>query len=329
LDHILITGGAGFIGSHLTEYLLEHDHACHITIIDDLSTGQRKHPAMIRNHYGEDRLRFIEGRVGDILDDLNDESFEVIYHLAAAVGVRLILDEPIRTIETNVLETAALLRFAQARSSRILLASSSEVYGKSSQVPFAEEQDVLYGATTYTRWSYACTKAIDEYLGLAYHRQHGLRTVVGRFFNTVGPRQIGRYGMVLPRFVKAAMLGEDLQVYGNGTQSRCFCDVRDMVRALPMLIQTDTCFGRVFNIGRDEAITIQQLAELVIETLNSKSAIRHVPYEEAYTTGFEDLAVRQPDLSHLKAMTGFSAQIPLTQTILDLAEEIQQQNQSQ
>jgi len=322
LDTILITGGAGFIGSHLTEHLLERDEDSRVTVIDDLSTGNIKNVELVRSRFGEDRVRFIHGRVGEVLGDLNGESFDVIYHLAAMVGVRLILDEPIRTIETNVLETAELLRFAQAGASRILLASSSEVYGKSSAVPFTEGQDVVYGATTCTRWSYACTKAIDEYLGLAYHLQFGLPVVVGRFFNTVGPRQIGRYGMVLPRFIKAALHQEDLEVYDDGSQIRSFCDVRDMVHALPMLLEQRECYGRVFNVGHDERISIQQLAELVISTLGSRSRIHHVSYEDAYRAGFEDLAVRQPDLSKLREATGFTAKIPLTQTIIDIAEEI-------
>lgn len=235
------------------------------------------------------------------------------------MGVRLVVEKPIHTIETNIVETSAVLRFAASRSLPILVASTSEVYGKGVRVPMREDDDVIYGSTSYSRWCYACSKAIDEYLALAYHREHGLPAVIARFFNTVGPRQIGDYGMVLPRFVRAALDGADLEVHGDGRQSRCFCDVRDVVGALPRLLAEPACRGRVFNIGREEQISILELARLVIATLRSPSGIRMVPYEQAFAAGFDDLAVRQPDLTRVREAIGFAPSIPLEQTIRDLA----------
>ena len=322
MSSILITGGAGFIGSHLTQHLLEKYPDRRITIVDDLSTGLSENIDLLRKTRGSHRLTFITETVSRALPNLEDQSFDQIYHLAAAVGVRLILDEPIKTIETNVLETAQLLRYAKSRNAAVLIASSSEVYGKSNAIPFSEGQDVVYGSTTFTRWSYACTKALDEYLALAYWNQHRLPAVIARFFNTVGPRQVGDYGMVLPRFVKAALTNEPLRVYGNGSQIRCFCDVRDVVRVLPELLHLEKCHGYVFNIGNDQPITIKNLAELVIDTLGSDSTIEFVPYEEAYAAGFEDLAARQPDLSRLNAATGFEPSIALTSTILEISRSL-------
>ena len=316
---VLVTGGAGFIGSHLTDLLLERGD--HVTVIDDLSTGRRENlPA------SHERLRLIVSDLAGALREMGEgERFDEVYHLAAAVGVRLIIEEPVRSIETNVDQTAAALRFAlthgpaEGRPAAVLVASSSEVYGKAAKSPFAEDDDVVYGPTTKTRWSYACSKAIDEYLALAHHRQNGLPAVVARFFNTVGPRQVGRYGMVLPNFVEAAIAGRDLEVHGDGTQSRCFCDVRDVARALPRLLATPACHGRVFNVGSDRAVTIRELAELVIATLGSASRVRLVPYEEAYAAGFEDLKQRQPDLTRIRAAIGFEPERTLEETIRDLA----------
>jgi UDP-glucose 4-epimerase len=216
-----------------------------------------------------------------------------------------------------------VLRFCAERTLPVLIASTSEVYGKGVRVPMREDDDVVYGSTAFSRWCYACSKAIDEYLALAYHRDFGLPAVIARFFNTVGPRQIGEYGMVLPRFVAAAIAGRDLEVHGDGMQSRCFCDVRDVVRVLPRLVETPACHGRVFNIGREEPITIRALAELVVSTLGSPSAIRMVPYDQAFAAGFDDLLVRQPDLSRIRAAVGFAPEIPLVQTIRDLAVELE------
>ncbi|MGE3107077.1 MAG: NAD-dependent epimerase/dehydratase family protein [Phycisphaerales bacterium] len=318
---VLVTGGAGFIGSHLVDLLLGRGDE--VTVIDDLSTGRRENLPGVH-----ERLRFIEGDLGAVLGAFGaSERFDQVYHLAAAVGVKLIVEEPIRSIETNVDLTAALLRFAVGHgrkhtalaSSATLIASSSEVYGKSERSPFSEEDDVVYGPTTKSRWSYAASKAIDEYLALAYHEKHGLPVVVARFFNTVGPRQVGSYGMVLPNFVSAAMRNEDIPIHGDGKQSRCFCDVRDVVAALPRLLETAGCHGRVFNIGSDRTLTIEELADVVIRTLGSKSGKQYISYDQAYTSGFEDLRKRQPDLRRVRGAIGFEPRRTLEETIRDLA----------
>jgi UDP-glucose 4-epimerase len=318
--HVLVTGGAGFIGSHLTDLLLARGD--HVTVVDDLSTGRRENLGLSHRP----NLTFVHSSLGDALARMGDhDRFDQIYHLAAAVGVRLIVDEPIRSIETNIGETSALLAFAVAHGpaggpAPTLIASSSEVYGKSEKSPFSEEDDVVYGPTTRSRWSYAASKAIDEYLALAYHRQQNLGSVVARFFNTVGPRQVGTYGMVLPNFVGAALRGDPLVIHGDGRQSRCFCDVRDVVEALPRLLQTPACHGRVFNVGSDRSLTIDALADTVIRTLSSRSGKKYIPYDQAYTSGFEDLRQRQPDLGRVRAAIGFSPRRALEQTIIDLAQ---------
>jgi UDP-glucose 4-epimerase len=316
---VLVTGGAGFIGSHLTDLLLSRGDE--VTVIDNLSTGRRA------NLRPDDRLTLIDARVSEGVGALQDAGavFDEIYHLAAAVGVQLVMDAPIDAIETNILETIALLRFAAARppGPPTLVASSSEVYGKGSRSPFAEEDDVVYGPTTIARWSYGMSKAIDEHLALAHHRQTGLPVVVARFFNTVGPRQVGRYGMVLPRFVAAALADEPITVHGTGAQTRSFCDVRDVADALPRMLAEPRCLGRVFNLGSDEEITILDLARTVIETLGSRSTIRTVPYEEAFPAGFEDLPRRRPDLSRVREAVGFLPRRSLRQTILDVAGAMQ------
>lgn len=318
----LVTGGAGFIGSHLVERLLARGDA--VTVVDNLSTGRREN--LPESH---PLLRFIEADLAEALPALGrGETFDEIYHLAAAVGVKLIVDEPIASIDTNIEQTAALFRFAAARHGagregkpvRVLMASSSEVYGKSGKAPFSEDDDVVYGPTTVARWSYACSKAIDEHLAIAYHRRHGLASVVVRFFNTVGPRQVGTYGMVLPRFVQAALDGRDLVIHGDGSQTRCFGDVRDLSAALPKLMASQACHGRVFNLGSDRPISIAALAELVVRVLGSTSAIRRIAYEEAYGAGFEDLRQRQPDLRRVREAIGFEASTPLERTIVDIAD---------
>ncbi len=315
---VLVTGGAGFIGSHLTERLLARGDF--VTVIDNLSTGRRGNLPEFH-----ERLRFIEADLAEALGALGrGETFDEIYHLAAAVGVRLVMADPIRSIDTNIEQTSALLRFAAVRSRAgagvpTLIASSSEVYGKSSKSPFSEEDDAVYGPTTIGRWSYACSKAIDEYLALAYHRQRAVPTVVVRFFNTVGPRQVGEYGMVVPRFVASALAGQVLTVHGDGSQTRCFCDVRDVVEVLPRLLGAPACAGRVFNVGSDRPISIAGLADLVGRTLGSRSTVRRIPYAEAYPQGFEDLAQRQPDLTRVREAVGFAPRIPLEQTIRDVA----------
>lgn len=314
----LVTGGAGFIGSHLTDHLLARGDR--VTVVDNLSTGSRSNLPDEHPH-----LRFIEADLDRALAALGPhERFDEIYHLAAAVGVRLILDDPVGAIETNIEQTAALLRFAPGHGPaggrpRVLIASSSEVYGKSARVPFSEDDDVVYGPTTMTRWSYACSKAIDEYLALAHARVGSLPVVAARFFNIVGPRQIGAYGMVLPRFVAAALANEPLIVHGDGSQTRSFADVRDIVAALPTLVATPACHGRVLNVGSDRSLSILDLARLVIETLGSSSSIQMLSYREAFGDGFEDLMHRKPDLTRLRSAIDYEPTIPLEQTIRDIA----------
>ncbi len=314
----LVTGGAGFIGSHLVEHLLKQ--GAQITVIDNLSTGYLKNlDAVI------DRIRFIEADVDRGLEILKSEStqFDEIYHLAAAVGVDLVLEDPIRSIKTNIHQTDAVFEYAIAHGSpSTLIASSSEVYGKPGTSVFSEDDDLLFGPTSMTRWSYAHAKAIDEHLALAYWNQHQLPTVICRFFNTVGPRQVGRYGMVLPRFVQAAMNNESLRVFGDGSQTRCFCDGRDVIEVLPRMLRTQACVGRVFNIGSDHPTSIMNLAQTVIETLGSSSSIETIPYSDAYPAGFEDLRHRKPDLDRVKSAVGFEPKYALTQTIRDLADEL-------
>jgi UDP-glucose 4-epimerase len=320
---VLVTGGAGFIGSHLTDLLLARGDQ--VTVVDDLSTGRREN--LPTTHAG---LRFVEADLSEFLHATGTgERFDLIFHLAAAVGVRLVMDDPIGSIRTNVEQTAALLEFAATHGpggapAPTLIASSSEVYGKAAKSPFSEEDDVVYGPTTKGRWSYACSKALDEFLALAFARQRGLPVVVARFFNTVGPRQVGEYGMVLPRFVAAALKGETLQVLGDGQQSRCFCDVRDVAPACVRLVETPACHGRVFNVGSDRPITIAELAERVLRVLHPQGGGRaeRIPYDRVYADGFEDLRQRQPDLSRVRAAIGFEPRIGLEQTIRDLAEEL-------
>lgn len=315
---ILITGGAGFIGSHLADLCLAA--GSHVTVIDDLSTGRRDNlPA------AHPRLRFIEADLSNALAAFGPgEQFDEVYHLAAAVGVKLVVDDPIRCIETNVNGTADLLRFVLGHGpggspARTLIASSSEVYGKSDRSPFREDDDVVYGPTVRSRWSYACSKAIDEYLALAYYEKRGVPVVIARFFNTVGPRQVGSYGMVLPNLVGAALAGEPLPIHGDGRQTRCFCDVRDVVDVLPRLLRAECCRGRVFNVGSDRPISIAELADAVVAALGSTSSKRFIPYDQAYTSGFEDLRRREPALDRVREAVGFTPRYSLDQTIRDLA----------
>lgn len=316
----LVTGGAGFIGSHLCDLLLARGDS--VTVVDKLSTGRRENlPA---RHAG---LRFIEADLREAISAFGPgERFDEVYHLAAAVGVARVMSDPIGSIETNVEQTAALLRFASVHGPegapcRVLVASSSEVYGKGSRTPFSEDDDVVYGNTTVTRWSYACSKAVDEFLALAWtQRATGPRCVVARFFNTVGPRQVGDYGMVLPRFVRAALAGEPLVVHGDGTQSRCFADVRDIAEALPRLLSREDCAGRVFNLGSERSVSIRELAELVIRVTNSRSRVDCVPYSSVFARGFEDLRLRVPDVRRAREAIGFEARRGLEETIRDIAD---------
>lgn len=315
-SHALVTGGAGFIGSHLVEVLLAR--GTRITIIDDLSTGQRSN--LDRAH----EARLIHADVRDGLAELRDEGacFDEVYHLAAAVGVQLVLDDPAAAIEINVGRTSDVLHYALEHDQppRVLIASSSEAYGKGAKTPFHEDDDVVFGPTSVARWSYGYSKALDEFLAIALHRSKGLPAVVTRFFNTVGPRQRGSYGMVLPRFVQAALENKPLRVFGDGSQSRCFCDVRDVAAALPTLLGNQDATGRVFNIGSDREISILGLAKLVIEVLSSRSTIELIPFEQAFGPGFEDLPRRVPDLSRLQEIIGFEPTIGLEQTVADVAE---------
>ena len=323
---MLVTGGAGFIGSHLVEVLLARGDS--VTVVDDLSTGRRENlPAagVVEAGGAANGVRLIEARLSEALHDLEagHEPFDEVYHLAAAVGVKLVMEHPAESIENNVGETAALLRYAESHGSpRTLIASSSEVYGKPGTAVFSEEDDTVYGPTTATRWSYACSKAIDEYLALACAREGRVPCTVVRFFNTVGPRQVGEYGMVLPNFVRAALAGEPLRVHGTGQQSRCFADVRDVVSVLPELLACERCTGRVFNLGSDEPITIRGLAELVVAETGSSSAIETVPYDSVYGPGFEDLQQRRPDLSRIRSTIGHWSARGLAQTVRDVATAI-------
>ena len=290
-------------------------------MVDDFSTGSHANLEAARGR-GPDRLRVVEGTVSDVLPTLDATGFDSMHHLAAAVGVRLVVEAPIRTIETNVHETSAALEFARSGKLPILVASTSEVYGKGLGQPLSEEDDVVYGPTTVPRWSYACSKAIDEYLALAHHRGGLAPAVVVRFFNTVGPRQSGQYGMVLPRFVEAALRDDPIEVHGDGRQSRCFCDVRDVVPALPRLLEDPRHRGEVYNLGRDEPIEIGRLATMVRDRLGSSSEIHRREYREVFGDRFEDLRLRRPDLSRIRRAIGFAPRIALESTIDDLAARI-------
>ncbi|NBX26067.1 MAG: NAD-dependent epimerase/dehydratase family protein [Planctomycetes bacterium] len=312
---ILVTGGAGFIGSHLVERLLERGDA--VTVVDDLSTGREANLSRARD-MAQDRLQVVRAKVSEAEASLQGTRFHEIFHLAAAVGVRRVLEEPVESLETNLLETAAAIRLAERSDAAFLLASSSEVYGKAPRVPFREDDDMVFGPTSVTRWSYGCSKAIDEHMVLARASRGGLRAVVARIFNTVGPRQIGHWGMVLPRFIDAALEGRPLQVHGDGLQSRCFVDVRDMARGLEQLLGCPQAHGRVFNIGSDVPLSIRSLAEQVLSITGSRGGLVLVPYESVYPIGFEDLRARQPDLARIRGTIGFEATVPMVRTIEDL-----------
>jgi UDP-glucose 4-epimerase len=297
----LITGGAGFIGSHLAEALIERGDE--VFVIDDLSTGSieniihlKAHP---RFHYVIDTIRNHAALV-ELIDRC-----DMIYHLAAAVGVKLIVEKPVRTIETNIAGTEIVLQLANKKSKKVLIASTSEVYGKSERVPFNEDDDMVLGTTSKSRWSYACSKAIDEFLALAYHKQHRLPVVISRLFNTVGPRQTGRYGMVIPTLVRQALAGEPLTVYGDGRQTRSFTYVKDVVGALIALAGHPGAVGEVFNVGNDQAISIEDLARLIRQRTGSSSEITYVPYDVAYQQGFEDMRRRVPDIGKVHNLIGF------------------------
>ena len=311
----LITGGAGFIGSHLSERLLERGHGVHV--LDDLSTGSIENVRHLRWHPHFDYTIDSANNVS-LLAELVDEA-DVVYHLAAAVGVELIVESPVRTIETNVHCTEMVLAQAHKKRKPVLIASTSEVYGKSVDLPFREDGDLTLGATDKGRWAYACSKAIDEFLALAYWKERRLPTVIVRLFNTVGPRQTGRYGMVIPRFVSQAQAGNPLTVYGTGLQRRTFCHVVDTVEALIGVVETEAAYGRVFNVGGQEETTIVDLASRVIDLTRSSSEIRLVPYEEAYEEGFEDMERRLPDISRIGELIGWRPRRSLDEIIADVS----------
>jgi UDP-glucose 4-epimerase len=318
----LITGGAGFIGSHLAEALLEKGHD--VTVIDNLSTGRFEN---IEHLTGNSRFRFVIDSITNevVLDRLTSEC-EVIFHLAAAVGVQLIVKNPVHTIETNVMGTEAILKAAVRYRAKTIIASTSEVYGKGMSVPFREDDDVVLGPTVHNRWAYASSKMIDEFLALAYHKEKALPVVICRLFNTVGPRQTGRYGMVIPRFVRQSLNGEPLTVYGDGRQSRCFCEVSDVVRAAIELADRPEAVGQVFNIGSDEEITIADLARKVLRLVDSmeerpplaretNDRITFVPYDQAYELGFEDMQRRVPAIEKIRSLTGWEPKTSLDETL--------------
>jgi len=313
---VLVTGGAGFIGSHLCEALLQRGDE--VFVLDDLSTGQIENIAHLRNRK---TFHFTLGSILDfpLLESLVKKT-DVIFHLAAVVGVQKIIELPVDTIEINVLGSHNVLNLAARYRRLCLLASTSEVYGKSTKHPFTEDDDAVYGPTTKSRWSYACSKAIDEFLALAYHNAQDLRVIIARLFNTTGPRQTGRYGMVLPRFVDQALRGDPITVFGNGHQTRCFADVSDVVRALLLLVDHPAAIGQVFNVGNPEEVSILELAKLVKTLTGSDSEIRLVPYDQAYQLGFEDMHRRVPNIAKISKLVGFKPSLGLREIVIRIIE---------
>ena len=307
----LITGGAGFIGSHLADRLLAEGHT--VFVLDDLSTGSFENIAHLKGRPG------FQYTIDSVINERALAEFvdqcDTVYHLAAAVGVRLIVEAPVRTIETNVHGTEVVLKQAAKKGKMVLIASTSEVYGKSTDVPFREDGDLALGATSRHRWAYACSKALDEFLALAYWREKKLPVVIVRLFNTVGPRQTGRYGMVVPTFVQQALAGDPITVYGDGAQTRCFTDVSDVVSALISLPQESRAVGGVFNVGNTEEVSIRRLAERVKALTGSPSPIVNVPYDEAYAEGFEDMPRRVPDIGKVSALIGYRPRVDLDETL--------------
>jgi UDP-glucose 4-epimerase len=312
--HVLITGGAGFIGSHLSDALLAAGHRVHV--LDDLSTGSITNIAHLKSHGG---FSYTIDAVDNepLLAELVDGA-DVVFHLAAAVGVKKIVEEPVATIENNVHGTEVVLRQANKKKKLVVIASTSEVYGKSTDVPFHEDQDLVLGPTHKHRWAYACSKAIDEFLGLAYYKEKRLPVIIVRFFNTVGPRQSGQYGMVIPNFVRQALLGKPITVHGDGTQQRSFTYVGDVVRALLALVAEPRAIGQVFNIGNGEEISINALAEKVKAMTGSASEIVRIPYDQAYESGFEDMPRRVPDLTKVRNLVGYEPRVGLDQILREV-----------
>lgn len=314
----LVTGGAGFIGSHLCESLIADGYV--VDVVDDLSTGRKENIASL---IARGQLIFHHRTMNDeeLIERLVEQS-DVIYHLGAAVGVRLVYERPVHTIETNIVGTQVILHAAAKYKKKILIASTSEVYGKGNKIPFSEEDDLLLGSTSFPRWSYACSKQIDEFLALAYYKEQGLPVVITRFFNTVGPRQIGNYGMVIPCFIEMALKNEPLVVHGDGSQSRCFIHVHDTVRAVRGLMGSEDTLGRVYNVGSTDEITILELANKVIEATNSQSEVEFISYEKAYGPDFEDLGRRVPDLTRLRGMIDFTPKHSIDGIIGDILKDL-------
>jgi UDP-glucose 4-epimerase len=311
----LITGGSGFIGSHLSEFLLSQRHR--VAVIDDLSTGSAANVAHLRANPNFSCIfasLFDRSLTAELVDDA-----DIIVHLAASVGVKLIVQSPVRTIETNILGTEHILKLAAKKGKKVIITSTSEIYGKSSKMPFCEDDDMVFGPSIRSRWSYACSKAIDEFLGLAYYREKGTPVIIVRLFNTVGPRQTGHYGMVLPRFVRQALHSEPITVYGDGTQRRCFSYVGDIVGAIYRLTQEPRAIGEIFNLGTDREVSINQLAELVLEITLSHSKIIHIPYSEAYGEGFEDMPRRVPSLEKVRGLIGYRPTLELREIVEKVA----------
>lgn len=317
---VLITGGVGFIGSHLADKLHAEGHE--VTVIDNLSTGRYSN---VEHLEGKERFRLIIDTVLNekLMEELIKET-DRVFHMASAVGVKLIMERPVQTIETIFKGTDVVLGFCARYRKRVLIPSTSEVYGKGTAVPFREDDDILKGSTSKHRWAYACAKELDEFLALAHWKESRLPVVVVRLFNTVGPRQTGQYGMVVPRFVKAAIENQPLRVYGDGNQSRCFAHVADVVEALVKLLETPACFGQVINLGNDQEITIRALAEKVIELTGSRSKIEFVPYEKVYGDGFEDMRRRVPCLDKVRKLIGYNPTRSLEDIINDVAREFRQ-----
>jgi UDP-glucose 4-epimerase len=312
----LITGGAGFIGSHLAEALLDEGHE--VDIIDNLSTGSIRNVGHLKSH---PKFTYVIDTLTNepLLAELVDRN-DVIFHFAAAVGVKLIVEEPVHTIETNVHGTEVVLKHANKKKKKVIIASTSEVYGKNLDVPFREDADLVMGPTMKHRWAYACSKAIDEFLALAYYKERKLPVIIVRFFNTVGPRQTGQYGMVLPSFVRQALANEPITVFGDGTQSRSFTYIGDVVGCLMKLVKEPRAVGQVFNIGNKEEVTILKLAEMVRELTASSSKIVFIPYDKAYEAGFEDMPRRVPDLTKVHQLTGYEPKVQLNEIIMRVIE---------
>jgi UDP-glucose 4-epimerase len=321
----LITGGAGFIGSHLAEAALNQGNR--VLVLDDLSSGSIENLAHVRSH---PNFEFVPESVTSrhVLAELVDRA-DLIFHLAATVGVFNIIESPVATIMNNIGGTETVLKMAAKKRKKVIVASTSEVYGKSAVTPFREDGDLVMGATTKSRWSYASSKVVDEFLALAYWREYKVPTVVVRLFNCIGPRQTGRYGMVVPRFLNQAMTGEDLTVYGTGNQSRCFTYVSDIVEWLMLLAANDRAVGEVFNLGNPGELTITELARKVIEVTGARVGIRYIPYAQAYEEGFEDMERRVPDITKVKALTGYSPRVDLDQALCSTRDWFLKQSKSQ